>query len=655
MNYNFSQKTKVELLTALKGERNAFNQSSGGQGIIDFFTQVFNLRAMPSTDPRYKDALSDFYQHLVNNDDWTIEYILFERLTLSEVDNDLFARVIETILKPENREGEDEIMKFVLLINPYLEADGYKLALSEYDDQGRPIYKILTSSEFESLPSDMKVNSVPFYVYRESVGRASSGAHNAPAERPSFSLVFNSTWNDYSAYTEFFLFYHDELPNAVLIGRLKIISNLEGSVDKLLPSKFKILSDKFCSLGQHEDYYKTLKEKFPKDFESLLYSLQDVAFFSEIREKFEKLPKYKSSLIRYDTAERIARQMKYNLYDYDLKNLYKFKYAFQPVYADSPVDVEFNFDAQLDVPNRIYAVIGKNGAGKTQLISSLPLNISKKHKESFYPKIPLFSKVIAVSYSIFDSFDIPRKTATFNYVYCGLRNEKRELITERGLVLRFHNSWKAIEAKGRINQWRSILSNFIDEEILDEFLIPQQSAAELISYKVSVEGFGKIKQRLSSGQSIVLYIITEIVANINFDSLILYDEPETHLHPNAITELMNTIYELVSEFQSYCIIGTHSPLVIRELLSKSVFVLDRVGNTPSLRKIKIESFGENISTLTEEVFGNKDTAKQYKSIIRGLVSHGRSFDEIVNILESDNVSLSLNTRIFIKSLLHENA
>ena len=158
---------------------------------------------------------------------------------------------------------------------------------------------------------------------------------------------------------------------------------------------------------------------------------------------------------------------------------------------------------------------------------------------------------------------------------------------------------------------------------------------------------------LSSGQSIILYIISEIVANIRFDSIILYDEPETHLHPNAISQLINTLYELVNEFQSYCIIATHSPLIIREIMSKNVFVIEREGNYPSIRKIGIESFGENLTVLTDEVFGNRGIPKQYKLILERMVNNGFNFDQIINKLETDNVPLSLNARIYLKSLTDE--
>lgn len=172
----------------------------------------------------------------------------------------------------------------------------------------------------------------------------------------------------------------------------------------------------------------------------------------------------------------------------------------------------------------------------------MPINISENNADYFAPIVPMFSKMITVSYSIFDRFKTPRKTTKFNYLYCGLKNNKGDFITERGLVLRLHNTWKKIEANGKINKWRTILLNFIEPEIVDEFLKKRETTTSYNNlYKVDIEGFNRIKDRLSSGQNILLYIITEITANIRFDSLILYDEPETHLHPNAISQLINTI------------------------------------------------------------------------------------------------------------------
>ncbi|SUC20219.1 Uncharacterised protein [Proteus mirabilis] len=77
----------------------------------------------------------------------------------------------------------------------------------------------------------------------------------------------------------------------------------------------------------------------------------------------------------------------------------------------------------LFLKNRVYALIGNNGVGKTQLVSKLPCDIANDNKNLFSGKVPLFSKIIAVSYSIFDKFSIPENSSKINYIYCGLRKK----------------------------------------------------------------------------------------------------------------------------------------------------------------------------------------------------------------------------------------
>ncbi len=383
-----------------------------------------------------------------------------------------------------------------------------------------------------------------------------------------------------------------------------------------------------------------------------MFAIKDTAFFPDIYDKFEKNGIFRTSLIRNDDAERQLREAKHKIYGYDLANLYSFKYIFHPIYSDSSIEADFNFSNNNELHNRIYAIIGKNGTGKTQLITTLPREISQKKDDFFIPRPPLFSKVIAVSYSIFDDFEIPQKSSSFNYVYCGLhniqKNNKKELLTPRQQVLRFHKTWKRIKELERMSEWREILINFVDEEIINTFIVIDTESSNQ-NYTVSLDGFNKIKNKLSSGQNIILYIISEIIANIRLDSLILFDEPETHLHPNAISQLINTIYELVYKFESYCIITTHSPLVIQEIFSKNIYVIEKHENIPSIRKIGVETFGENLTILTEEVFGNKEIKKQYKNIIDKLIITGKSYSEIITNLKLNEMPISLNARLYIKS------
>ncbi|QIA07129.1 AAA family ATPase [Draconibacterium halophilum] len=606
---------------------------------------------MPSEDPRFSDAEGDIIQHTVNNEDWDVEYLFIDRLKLLE-DDTVFIKFIESVVSPGFRIDEDDIVHYVLGINDVLQRDKLQLAVSDYDRENLPVYTVREYDESEQYPIDLKRNTIPIYVDKSPKGRIDRYQnHKKPEVFNSIVLVFNEGWNDYGVRSQFAMFFYDWTGNPSLVGYVKIIIKNNNNIDSI-PESFVQLNDDYCSLGMSLGYYQNLSNLLGKEFLGLLFALRDAAFFTETHEKFEKDDNFNNSLLRFDEQERTLREAKHLVAGLSLDNLYSFQYKFIPKYSREAINVDFQFGEDSEIPNRVYALIGKNGAGKTQLITSLPINIAERRDDCFDPTIPLFSRVIAVSYSIFDTFQIPKKMATFNYVYCGLRNEKGTMLTDQGLLLRFHNSWKKIEEIERINKWRRVLLNFIEEEVVSEFLIEREDITSRHNkYKVSLEGFGKARKKLSSGESIILYIITQIVANIRYDSLLLFDEPETHLHPNAITQLMNTIYSLVNEFQSYCILATHSPLVIRECLSRNVYIMERHENTPAIRKIGLESFGENLTVLAEEVFGNKDIPKYYKSIIDQLVGQKKSYEEIVGLIESDATPLSLNAKVYIKSVI----
>ena len=286
------------------------------------------------------------------------------------------------------------------------------------------------------------------------------------------------------------------------------------------------------------------------------------------------------------------------------------------------------------------------------MLTTLPLEIAKENSEGLLPIRPCFSKIIAVSYSTFDNFDLPKKTSDFNYVYCGLRDSSGNVRSKKGQLQKFHNTWKKIDKLKRLNKWKRVISNFLDIELIDLFIKPSpEDANKLYFDKV---GFSQARNSLSSGQSIVLFVISEIVANIRFDSLLLFDEPETHLHPNAISQLMNAIAELVNEFDSYCIIATHSPIIIQEMFARDVLVISREENVPSIKNIGIESFGENLSVITEEVFGNRKVPKIYQATISRLVNRYKTYDKVIEIMKNGNLPISLNVRLYLQNLVDKN-
>lgn len=613
---------------------------SDQQNAINTLQEVWDLSALPSKDDRYDNALGDLIQHFFNNNDWSTDYLFQERLNVYE-NTTVFQKFIEAVLRPENYPTPESLAIVSDQVDSILSNDNLRLVTEEFNSRGLPVQRIQQKTVENDLPLGVKRNDIPFYVSTGSL---------LISEQEYFTLIPVTNWNDYGIVSKFGLNYYKHTGFMKHIGYLKIIHEEENATYLHMEPRFLKLSDKFCSLSWNQEFYLNLQESLGENtMISVLYALKDAAYFTDICDQWESNSNFKHSLIRDNSAERILRNLKTILRGHDLSNAFNFEFNFKPAYSDIAIKVEFDFDNNANLPNRIIAIIGKNGTGKTQLMNALPTAFAQNRPDDFFGKIPSFSKIIAVSYSVFDTFKIPKKTAAFNYVYCGLKDEDGDIRSNKGLKISFHNNWKKIDDMRRLRRWRDILVNFISEDIINRFII--SSSEDNRDFEVSISGFHSIQDKLSSGQSILLYIITQVVANIRVDSLILYDEPETHLHPNAIVELMNSIYELVNEFESYCLIATHSPLIIRELFSKNVFVINRDTDVPSLRRIRIESFGENLGVLNDEVFGDSQVPKQYKKIIEGFINKGMNFDQIVQLLESPEAPLSLNARIYITNLI----
>lgn len=58
------------------------------------------------------------------------------------------------------------------------------------------------------------------------------------------------------------------------------------------------------------------------------------------------------------------------------------------------------------------------------------------------------------------------------------------------------------------------------------------------------------------------------------NSLLLFDEPETHLHPNMIFKLVKSLYKILETEESYAIIATHSPIIIQQVPSKNILIFE---------------------------------------------------------------------------------
>lgn len=496
----------------------------------------------------------------------------------------------------------------------------------------------------------ISANQIPFYMYETPKPYHITAPDTIPERVPSFMLLSN-TWDDYGVRTNYGLNYYDEDGKCHHIGCVKIIKNQYSGplvTRNELKGSFTDIGDDYCSLGQESIYYYRMKKLFPKTYKDILLSLRDCAIYPEIEPVFRDLPQFRS-LIRTNEAERILREEKFRLNGQNAKNRYVFDYNFKPKYADEAVKFPLHFNQDEHRPHRIYVIIGENGVGKTQFISSLPMAIYKQQSAHFEPHIPIFSKIIAISNCPYDSFEIPVSNREFGYVYCGISKKHKgvkTIISDKELKSGLTDALKCIRARGAtmVKNIKAILSNLFSDEELGMLFVEDDNGLSL-----KLNDVYALCDRLSSGQNALLYQFCNVVAHIRYDSIILFDEPETHMHPNAITMIMAALHKLLKEFQSYCIIVTHSPLVVREVMSDCVYVMRRERNQADLTKIGIESFGADTSVIIDEVFENRDTNMPYRTRVKEMCDKGMSYEEIVRHLEGNEVPLSLHLLLYIKA------
>lgn len=609
--------------------------NSEDQNIVDFLKMIWDLPAMPSEDQRFKNAEADARQHLVNNDDWDLTYTFEQRFNLLAGDAIHFIKFVEVCVSPYVRSSADEINLYVNEINPLLNKDNCELAIEDYVDD-IPHFIIKSGTGFSFKRKDIESNR--FMIYVDELGD----------NKPCFYLE-NVVWDDYGHKTSFKLYYVNQDGNYLSVGKVKICKKNEYKTLDVIPRSFFFLDSNFCSLGQESSYYSILKRILGDDAMAFLYAMKDAAAFSRISDSFVNDSGFRHSLLRDNNADMALNIGRYVLAGFDPDERINFTYKTQLAYAlDFDFSIKFDFGRinQEDNFNRIIAIIGENGVGKTSLLSNLAKSIANQHKDCFLPHYPLFTKVVAASYSMFDRFyDIDARD--FNFEYCGMHNNRGGLMNLDELKKRHKNNAKTINALNRGRNLKIFLGKILPEEMLEDLF------EEDFETKFKYEAYEDYYEKMSSGQTMLTNLIIDITANVRSNCLIIIDEPEVHLHPNAITQIINVVNLVCERFSSCCVMATHSPLVIQSLLSRNVLIMERdVDGMPIVRQMRVESLGENLTTINEEIFSNGQRDKYYRRLIKKAVEGKESIDQVLQELQNGDVPMSLTSYMLIDKYLH---
>jgi predicted ATPase len=479
-------------------------------------------------------------------------------------------------------------------------------------------------------------------------------------------------WDDFGFKTMYFATLRTGLFEPLIeLGQVKILERGQRGGRPSLGSSFDRLGDNFCSLGQDIEYYENLMRQPASLRRSYLRALNDAAAYPSVERKFAAEPGWETSLIRFGPAVNALGAGR-QLVRGTAKPVDQLSFQFDWWRDDSVTHVRFNFDASKELPGRCHVLIGYNGVGKTTLLADLALtadndletrSATTAGRSFIRGNDTTFGAVVAVSYSAFDTFRTPKtvrdpepdsssptadsSNEMFGYVYCGLRrrttggyrhtndsgSEDYELKSIDEIQSEFA---AALRAAGNRESGGHLVAAF---EALAREPSFGQIGIDIASLGSGLDSAGAIEvfSQLSTGHKIVLNIVTQLAAHLRTRSLVLIDEPETHLHPPLIAALLGAIQVLLNLHGSFAIIATHSPVVVQEIPALNVKILERDGASVSVREPEIETFAENIGAITRHVFSLDSSATDYQGILASLSK--RYTDEQISEMFDNGLSV----------------
>jgi hypothetical protein len=472
----------------------------------------------------------------------------------------------------------------------------------------------------------------------------------------------SDNWDDWFKYsTLFHLSVADASGVTHNIGSVKIgqFGMAEEQRSPNLPGQFDRLDTGFFSLGQDDEYYAALNALGDDLRDQVLAALRDVAAHPALFERALQEDVTANSLLRSVTPSTVRGQFRRMAGGGTRLSRYSFAYeAPKPKSVDvEPVAMDFEVEPDSFPPTNIHVLIGRNGVGKTYLLSKMTGSLlglgglpvcgafsfgsgneadrPTRASNSRGSEAP-FANLVSVSFSAFDEFELiaDRKPLDdgVGYAYIGLKRTSNRG-AERGapkspdmLKREFVDSFRECLVGSRKSRWQRAISALQTDPVFrdsDVASLISADASELSKRAASVFG------RLSSGHKIILLTTTRLVELVEERTLVMLDEPEAHLHPPLLAAFIRALSDLLINRNGVALVATHSPVVLQEVPRACAWVLRRSGHCTTAERPAVETFGENVGVLTREVFGLELTHSGYHGLLEASVARHGSYESVL--------------------------
>lgn len=135
---------------------------------------------------------------------------------------------------------------------------------------------------------------------------------------------------------------------------------------------------------------------------------------------------------------------------------------------------------------------------------------------------------------------------------------------------------------------------------------------------------------LSSGERMFFRFALNLLSYVDDGTLLIIDEPETHLHPNLVCDFMNLLYKVLTATRSVALVATHSAYVVREVPKHCahIYSIDEE-RRPQETFAYLKTLGANIESISQAIFADSNARKFHAKIARSMANEGLTLDELI--------------------------